>query len=79
MREAIDEYKSLTGTRFHDLRHTFATERAQIVSLDVLRAFLEHEKIQTTLIYQKITLRVAQESDEEALRMLAKSCSGNAA
>lgn len=73
LREAIDEYKSLTGTRFHDLRHTFATERAQIVSLEVLRALLGHEKIQTTLIYQKITSRVAQESAQEALQKIAKS------
>jgi integrase/recombinase XerD len=47
--------------------------------LEVLRALLGHEKIQTTLIYQKITLRVARESAEEALEMLAKSWSGNAA
>ena len=75
LREAIDEYKSLKGTRFHDLRHTFATERAQIVPLEVLRALLGHEKIQTTLIYQKITSRVARESAEEALQKIAKSWS----
>lgn len=79
LREAIDQYKSLKGTRFHDLRHTFATERAQIVPLEVLRALLGHEKIQTTLIYQKITSRVARESAEEALQKIAKSWSGNAA
>ncbi|MBD2115163.1 tyrosine-type recombinase/integrase [Nodosilinea sp. FACHB-141] len=78
LREAIDQYKSLKGTRFHDLRHTFVTERAQIILLEVLRALLGHEKIQMTLIYQKITSRVAQESAEEALQKLAKSWSGNA-
>jgi integrase/recombinase XerD len=79
LRGVIDEYKSLTGTRFHDLRHTFATERAQIVPLEVLRALLGHEKIQTTLLYQKITSRVARDSAQEALDHLAKSWSGNAA
>lgn len=79
LREAIDQYKSLQGTRFHDLRHTFATERAQIVPLEVLRALLGHEKIQMTLIYQKITSRVARESAQEALQKIAKSWSGNAA
>ncbi|MBE9156010.1 tyrosine-type recombinase/integrase [Nodosilinea sp. LEGE 06152] len=79
LREAIDQYESLKGTRFHDLRHTFATERAQIVPLEILRALLGHEKIQTTLIYQKITSRVARESAEEALQKIAKSWSGTAA
>lgn len=73
LREVTDEYKSLRGVRFHDLRHTFATERAQLVPLEVLRALLGHEKIQTTLIYQKITSRVARESAQEALQKLAKS------
>ena len=79
LREAIAQCNSLKGTRFHDLRHTFATERAQIVPLEVLRALLGHEKIQTTLLYQKITSRVARESAQEALDHLAKSWSGNAA
>jgi integrase/recombinase XerD len=73
LREVIDEYKSLGSIRFHDLRHTFATERAQILPLEVLRALLGHEKIQTTLIYQKITSRVARESAQEALTKLATS------
>lgn len=79
LREAINQYRSLKGTRFHDLRHTFATERAQIIPLEVLRALLGHEKIQTTLLYQKITSRVAREEAQSALRHLAKSWSDNTA
>jgi integrase/recombinase XerD len=71
LQEAIRPYASLKGVRFHDLRHTFATERAQIVPLEVLRALLGHEKIQTTLIYQKITSQVAREAAHAALQKLA--------
>jgi integrase/recombinase XerD len=52
---------------FHNLRHTFATERAKVVPLEVLRALLGHENIQTTLIYQKITSEVAREEAHKAL------------
>lgn len=71
LRSVTERYKSLAGLRFHDLRHTFATERAQIVPLEVLRALLGHEKIQTTLIYQKITSQVAAESAQAALERIA--------
>jgi integrase/recombinase XerD len=73
LREAKDGYSTLNGVRFHDLRHTFATERAQLVPLEVLRALLGHEKIQTTLIYQKITSQVAGEAARAALQKLATS------
>jgi integrase/recombinase XerD len=39
--------------------------------LEVLRALLGHEKIQTTLIYQKITSQVAREAAHAALLKLA--------
>jgi integrase/recombinase XerD len=73
LRVVINRYASLKGLRFHDLRHTFATERAQIVPLEVLRALLGHEKIQTTLIYQKITSHVAREAAHAALEKIATS------
>lgn len=67
---ALNGCTELTGVRFHDLRHTFATERAKLVPLEVLRALLGHENIQTTLIYQKITSHVAKEVAHNALKML---------
>lgn len=73
LREVTEGYRSLHGIRFHDLRHTFATERARILPLEVLRALMGHEKIQTTLIYQKITSQVARESAQEAIQRLAES------
>jgi integrase/recombinase XerD len=71
LRRAIGEYASLQGIRFHDLRHTFATERARIVPLELLRALLGHESIQTTLLYQKITSSVARAVAHQALEELA--------
>jgi integrase/recombinase XerD len=41
------------------------------VPLEVLRALLGHEKIQTTLIYQKITSQVAGDAARAALQKLA--------
>lgn len=70
-REATARYSSLKGVRFHDFRHTFATERANLVPLEVLRALMGHESIQTTLIYQKVTSSVARESALEALAKLS--------
>jgi integrase/recombinase XerD len=71
LREATGVYLTLKGVRFHDLRHTFATERAQLVPLEVLRALLGHESIQTTLLYQKITSQVVGAAARAALQKLA--------
>jgi integrase/recombinase XerD len=73
LRDVTSRHKVLKDVRFHDLRHTFATERARIVPIEVLRALLGHEKIQTTLIYQKITSQVARESAMLALKQIAES------
>ena len=73
LKAVIKNYEIIKTIRFHDLRHTFATERAQIVALEVLRALLGHENIQTTLIYQKITSRLARESAHAAINKLAES------
>jgi integrase/recombinase XerD len=72
LREAVKGHTALQGVRFHDLRHTFATERASMVPLEVLRALMGHESIQTTLMYQKVTSAVAREAAHEALRKLAR-------
>ncbi|GAB1542939.1 tyrosine-type recombinase/integrase [Scytonema sp. NUACC21] len=51
----------LKGTRLHDLRHTWATERMGILQIEELRALMGHEKIQTTLRYSKVTSQRAEE------------------
>jgi integrase/recombinase XerD len=72
LREATKDSLALSHVGFHDLRHTFATERAEIVPLETLRALMGHQNIQTTLIYQKITSETAQESARIALKTLAE-------
>jgi integrase/recombinase XerD len=71
-KEVVRKYSTLSDARLHDLRHTFATERARVVPLEVLRALLGHENIQTTLIYQKITSQVAKEVAHNALKDLRR-------
>ncbi|MCT7988978.1 tyrosine-type recombinase/integrase [Laspinema olomoucense] len=60
----------LRGARLHDLRHTFATERVGLMSIEELRALMGHEKIQTTLRYQKVTSQRAEEVAQKALKAL---------
>ncbi len=60
----------LAGIRLHDLRHTFATERAGLMGLEELRALMGHENIQTTLRYQKVTSRRAETVAHKALELL---------
>jgi integrase/recombinase XerD len=68
--EAIENSLLLKGARLHDLRHTFATERVGLMSLEELRALMGHEKIQTTLRYQKVTSLRAQFVAQKALSFL---------
>ena len=68
--EAIENSLILKGVRLHDLRHTFATERVGLMSVEELRALMGHEKIQTTLKYQKVTSQKAQEVAQKALSFL---------
>lgn len=60
----------LRGVRIHNLRHTFATERVGLMSIEELRALMGHEKIQTTLRYQKVTSHRAEEVAQKALKVL---------
>lgn len=69
-REVTDEYPELKGVRIHDLRHTFATERVGLISIEELRALMGHESIQTTLRYQKVTSQKAEEAARRALNIL---------
>jgi integrase/recombinase XerD len=70
---AISERAILKRVRLHDLRHTYATERVQLVSLEELRALMGHENIQTTLRYQKVTSFKAEEAAKKALKILQES------
>lgn len=66
----ISPYPALNGTRLHDLRHTFATERVGMMGIEELRALMGHENIQTTLRYQKVTSRRAESVAKQALEKL---------
>lgn len=77
-RTAYQHWKNLTqghdeieGIRLHDLRHTFATERVGLISIEELRALMGHENIQTTLRYQKVTSQKAEEAAQKAFQQLA--------
>ena len=70
LREAIKDFPDLQGISFHALRHTFATERASLLPIEVVRALMGHEHIATTLLYQKISSQVAREQAIHALEQL---------
>lgn len=63
-------HSELQGIRWHDLRHTFATERVGLMGIEELRALLGHQDIQTTLRYQKVTSARAEEVAKLALSRL---------
>jgi integrase/recombinase XerD len=69
----ITSFTTLQDARLHDLRHTFATERVGLMSLEELRALMGHENIQTTLRYQKVTSQRAEGIARQALNTLAFS------
>jgi integrase/recombinase XerD len=66
----IQGHDEIEGIRLHDLRHTFATERVGLISLEELRALMGHENIQTTLRYQKVTSQKAEEAAQKAFQQL---------
>jgi integrase/recombinase XerD len=63
----------LKEVRIHDLRHTFATERVGLISIEELRALMGHENIQTTLRYQKVTSERAEVAAQNAFKLLQTS------
>ncbi|MEO1764325.1 MAG: tyrosine-type recombinase/integrase [Cyanobacteria bacterium J06629_18] len=65
-------YPQLQGVRIHDLRHTFATERVGLISIEELRALMGHESIQTTLRYALVTSQKAESSARHAFNVLNK-------
>ena len=70
-RRLIADVPELEGTRLHDLRHTFATERVGLMGIEELRALMGHESIMTTLRYQKVTSARAETVAQSALKQLA--------
>ena len=68
--DLIRPYPELEGIRIHDLRHTFATERVGLMSLEELRALMGHQNIQTTLRYQKVTSQKASAAAQRAFDSL---------
>jgi integrase/recombinase XerD len=60
----------LEGIRLHDIRHSYATERVGLMSIEELRALMGHSNIQTTLRYQKVTSLKAEEIAKKALNTL---------
>ena len=70
-RRLIADVPELEGTRLHDLRHTFATERVGLMGIEELRALMGHESILTTLRYQKVTSARAETVAQSALKKLA--------
>lgn len=71
-KKLIEGHPELKGIRLHDLRHTFATERVGLMGLEELRALMGHQSIQTTLRYQKVTSRQAQNAAQRAFTELAQ-------
>lgn len=63
----------LKGIRLHDIRHSYATERVGLMSIEELRALMGHSNIQTTLRYQKVTSLKAEEIAKKALNILVKN------
>ena len=70
--DLTQSYPELENIRIHDLRHTFATERVGVMSLEELRALMGHQNIQTTLHYQKVTSQKAEAAAQRAFMVLLK-------
>ncbi|MTJ48824.1 tyrosine-type recombinase/integrase [Dolichospermum sp. UHCC 0259] len=68
--DLIDGTSELQGIRFHDLRHTFGTERVGLMGIDELRALMGHETIQMTLRYSKVTSKRAEEVAQAAFKKI---------
>jgi integrase/recombinase XerD len=69
-KQLIAGISELKGTRLHDLRHTFATERVGLMGIEELRALMGHQTIQTTLRYQKVTSARAETVAHSAFKTL---------
>jgi integrase/recombinase XerD len=69
----VRQNSELERFRLNDLRHTFATERVGLMSLEELSALLGHSNTQTVLQYQKIRIIHTKKVAKEALKILTKS------
>jgi Phage integrase family/Tn3 transposase DDE domain len=64
-REITNNYPELNGVRIHDLRHTYATERVGLVSLEV--------SINEQIYLDQLLVATGNETDENATLNLLKS------
>ena len=62
----------LKGSRLHDLRHTFGTERVGIMPIEELRALMGHSNVATTLRYAKVTPQRAAGSARQAISQVSR-------
>lgn len=72
-RKITSIYPKLNGVCIHDSRHTYATERVGLISIEELRSLMGHESIQTTLGYQKVTSQKSESAARQALNILINS------
>ena len=71
-RNLVDAVPQLKGSRLHDLRHTFGTERVGIMPIEELRALMGHSNVATTLRYAKVTPQRAAGSARQAISQVSR-------
>jgi len=71
-RDLVDAVPQLKGSRLHDLRHTFGTERVGIMPIEELRALMGHSNVATTLRYAKVTPQRAAGSARQAISQVSR-------
>lgn len=54
----------------HNLKHTLATERAELMAIEELRTLMGHKSLQTTLRYKKVMSQRAEKVAQLALKNL---------
>lgn len=62
----VDSIPELSGAVLHDIRHTFATQRVGVLSLEDLQALMGHAQLATTMRYAKVSPRRAAASARQA-------------
>ena len=62
----VDSIPELSGAVLHDIRHTFATQRVGVLSLEDLQALMGHAQLATTMRYAKVSPRRAAASARRA-------------
>lgn len=71
-RALVDAILPLRGTRLHDLRHTFGTQRVGVMAIEELCALMGHSNVATTLRYARVTPQRAAGSARQALSQVSQ-------